>query len=199
MKGFLFDAEAAMARIRAAPASRLGAAVLAVPAVERRAKLVEPQEPQEPQSGRASPGAPIPMRQPQEQQQPRRSAGTIAEADLIEERAAIVSETCPAPYVDTFARLNHQKPFATLVMDWERAVDDGGLFLDAWGALAAELQWTGGDLFDVPRDRGAGGVVWQLKGERVEAIGHDHVRLSDGRTIDRTEMKGQAPRPLAVS
>ena len=32
--------------------------------------------------------------------------------DAIEERAAIISETCPAPYAETFARLNHQKPFA---------------------------------------------------------------------------------------
>src|SRR5271170_4750943 len=29
-------------------------------------------------------------------------------AAWIEEPAAIISETCPAPYADTFARLNHQ-------------------------------------------------------------------------------------------
>src|SRR5271156_924778 len=45
-------------------------------------------------------------------------------ADEIEERAAIVSETCPAPYVDTFGCLNHQKPKAVSGAQWSRAVDD---------------------------------------------------------------------------
>ena len=33
-----------------------------------------------------------------------------------------------------------------------RAEQDASRFLDQWGSLAAELQWTPGDLFDVPRD-----------------------------------------------
>ena len=108
-----------------------------------------------------------------------------AVADAIEERRAIVGDVCPAPYADIFARLNHQKPFAVSTEEWERAVNDAGLFLDAWGALAVDLQWTAGDLFDVPRDGRAGGLVWRLKGERVGTLGADRARLGDGRTIMR--------------
>ncbi|MFZ2105415.1 MAG: hypothetical protein WAV18_08525 [Roseiarcus sp.] len=106
-----------------------------------------------------------------------------ADFDAIEERAAIISETCPAPYADTFARLNHQKPMAVTDAQWSRALDDAGWFLDDWGTLAAEMPWSAGELFDVPYERRPGGLVWQLKGDRVDALGADHVRLSDGRVI----------------
>jgi hypothetical protein len=33
-----------------------------------------------------------------------------------------------------------------------------------------------------------GGLVWQLVGERVEAIGDDRARLSKGRTITRRSL-----------
>lgn len=111
-----------------------------------------------------------------------------AVADAIEERIAIVSETCPAPYADAFARLNHQKPFPISSVEWLRVANDAGRFLDAWGTLAAELQWSAGDLFDVANMNGPGGLVWQLRGERVEALGADHARLGDGRTIMRNEV-----------
>ena len=107
------------------------------------------------------------------------------EADAIEERAAIISETCPAPYADTFARLNNQKPLAVSDADWRQAFDDAGRFLDTWGADAATLQWAAGDLFDVPREGRPGGLAWQLRGQRVGALGEDHARLDDGRFIKR--------------
>jgi len=59
------------------------------------------------------------------------------------------------------------------------------VFLDGWGADAAAMEWTAGELFDVPRGGRPGGLVWQLKGERVDALGEDRVRLADGRTIKR--------------
>jgi len=105
--------------------------------------------------------------------------------DAIEERAAIISETCPAPYADTFTRLNHQKPMALSDARWSRALDDAGRFLDDWGAEAAAMHWSAGELFDLPREGRPGGIVWRLKGERVDALGADHVRLSDGRVIAR--------------
>jgi hypothetical protein len=108
-----------------------------------------------------------------------------AEADAIEERAAIISETCPVPYADTFARLNHQKPMAVSHAQWSRALDDAGRFLDGWGAKAAAMQWSAGELFDLPREGRPAGIVWQLKGERVDALGADHVRLSGGQVIAR--------------
>ena len=106
--------------------------------------------------------------------------------DAIEERAALVSETCPAPFVDAFARLNHQKPSAVSAARWRLALDDGGRFLDAWGPEAAALRWTPGDLFDA-----MSGLVWRLTGECVEAIGEDHFRLSDGRTIRRIPLANE--------
>jgi hypothetical protein len=112
-----------------------------------------------------------------------------AEADAIEERAAMISETCPAPYSDTFARLNHQKPMAVSDAQWSRALDDAGRFLDDWGAEAASMQWSAGELFDIPREGKPGGILWQLKGDRAEALGADHVRLSDARVIARGETK----------
>jgi hypothetical protein len=42
-------------------------------------------------------------------------------------------------------------------------------------------------LFDLPRDGRPGGLVWQLTGERVEALGVNHARLSDGQEVMRGE------------
>jgi len=54
--------------------------------------------------------------------------------------------------------------------------------------LAARYRRRGallGELFDVPRDGRPGGLVWQLKGECVDALGEDRAGLDDGRTIKR--------------
>ena len=115
------------------------------------------------------------------------AAALDAVADSIEERRAIIADICPPPYADAFARLNHQKPFMVSTEEWNCAVNDAGLFLDAWGMLAAELEWSAGDLFDVPRDGRPSGLIWRARGERVEALGADHARLADGRTILRSE------------
>ncbi len=55
-------------------------------------------------------------------------------------------------------------------------------FCDLFGCEGAALGWTPGELFDV-----AAGLVWRLAGERVHAIGAEHVRLEDGRTIARSK------------
>ena len=47
------------------------------------------------------------------------------------------------------------------------------------------MRWTPGELFDAPCDGRPGGLVWQLKGERVDVLGEDRARLEDGRTIKR--------------
>ena len=107
--------------------------------------------------------------------------------NAIEERAGIAADRVPALYIDAWARLNYQKPFAVSDAEWRLALDDGGRFLDAWGEYATALGWTPGELFDVPREGRLGGLVWRLAGERVEALGPAHVRLGDGRTIMRGE------------
>ena len=54
---------------------------------------------------------------------------------------------------------------------------------------AATMRWTAGELFDVPRGGLAGGLVWELNGKRVDALGADHARLDDGQVIDRKRPK----------
>ncbi len=108
--------------------------------------------------------------------------GTGATDVDIEERAGLAADRVPAAYLDAWARLNHQRPFDVSEAQWRLALDDGGRFLDAWGSEAAETGWTPGELFDV-----TAGLVWRLAGDQVDAIGADHVRLSDGRTIARRE------------
>jgi hypothetical protein len=113
------------------------------------------------------------------------------EPDLneIEERAALAGDSVPDCYLDAWARLQCQRPSYAPEEAWRRTIDDAGRFLDAWGARAATLQWRPGELFEVLREGRAGGLLWQLKGERVEALDATQARLSDGRTIRRAEMK----------
>ena len=91
----------------------------------------------------------------------------------------------PAVYLDAWARLNCQKPLAASDAEWRLALHDSGLFLDAWCADAAAMGWRAGELFDVPRAGRTVGLVWQLRGAAVEALGAEHVRASDGRVILR--------------
>jgi hypothetical protein len=111
--------------------------------------------------------------------------------DAIEERKAFCAGAIPAIYLDTWARLNHQKPMRVSEAEWYRTVDDGGRFFDAWGSDAADWGWTAGDLFDVPRDGQRGGLFWFIAGAAVEAFGPDHARLSDGRIFDRGTIGGE--------
>ena len=67
------------------------------------------------------------------------------------------------------------------------------------GTLAAELRWSAGDVFDVPREGGPGGLVWRLGGERVQAMGADHVALKRraGSRRPRSSLTPYVPRPFA--
>jgi hypothetical protein len=105
--------------------------------------------------------------------------------DAIEERTALCADSVPPIYLDAWARLNHQKPDRILDGRWRQVLDDGGRFLDRWGSLAAQLDWTAGALFDTPKTETPGGLLWRLDGGMVEAIGPDHARLGDGRIIER--------------
>jgi hypothetical protein len=108
--------------------------------------------------------------------------GAEPDADEIDERAGIANDSVPGLYLDAWARLNWQKPARVSETHWRLALDEGGRFLDTWGEEAAALGWTPGDLFDV-----AGGLVWRLGGERVEALGPDHVRLGNGQILERSD------------
>ena len=105
--------------------------------------------------------------------------------DAIEERAALAADCVPTRYLNAWARLQCQRPFSVDPDAWRRAINDGGLFLDAWGVDAAKMGWTAAELFDVPSDGRRAGLVWQLKGKRGCALGEDRARLIDGRTFQR--------------
>ena len=118
------------------------------------------------------------------------SEGEAIDADAIEERAALAADRVPAGYLDAWACLQCQRPFSVDLDAWRRAIDDAGLFLDGWGAHAAAMQWSAGEVFDVPRAGRTGGLVWQLMGDCVKALGADRVRLSDGRLIEIQRFRG---------
>ena len=102
--------------------------------------------------------------------------------DDVEERAGMAADRVPAVYLETWPRITHRKLLRVSEADWRRALNDGGLFLDAWGEEAAALRWPAVRIFDVPA-----GFVWRLRGERVETLGADHARLADGRAMMRNE------------
>jgi hypothetical protein len=112
------------------------------------------------------------------------SSQVEVDTDAIEERAALAAESVPACYLEAWARLQCQRPPSLAESEWRQAIDDAGLFLDAWGANAAAMLWSADELFGVPHE-GRTGLVWQLKGRRVDAMGADQARLADGRTIKR--------------
>jgi hypothetical protein len=109
----------------------------------------------------------------------------VIEKAEVEERAALAADSVPTNYLDAWARLQCQRPPSIAESDWQRAIDDAGRFLDAWGANAATMQWTTAELFGVSRKSRPGGLFWQLKGERVTALDKDRAQLADGRTISR--------------
>ena len=83
----------------------------------------------------------------------------------------------PALYAETFARMQASGPAGMTGAQWERAINDAGLFLDAHGAAAAALGWRAEDLF------APAGLVWALAGETVTCLSSSKAVLSDGRTV----------------
>jgi hypothetical protein len=103
----------------------------------------------------------------------------------LEERAGLAADRVPPIYLNLWARLNSQKPASMSEAEWRLALNDGGLFLDAFGGKAADFGWTPGELFDVPGVGWPGGLFWQLKGRRVEALGVASARFTNGRSVTR--------------
>ncbi|WP_036258180.1 hypothetical protein [Methylocapsa aurea] len=105
-------------------------------------------------------------------------------AAALEERAA-AADGVPEPYRDAWARLQIQKPIGVSDQEWRQAIAAAGLFLDQWGSLAVQFEWSPGDLFDVPRDGETGGVIWFCHGEEVRSLGPEHAVTASGRVFDR--------------
>jgi hypothetical protein len=80
------------------------------------------------------------------------------------------------------------------VADWQRAVDDGRLFIVQWGERAEALGWTAHDLFglhDPPEQHGPNyrrlsrydviGPIWLLHGRPVVALTADRAVIGTAR------------------
>jgi hypothetical protein len=109
------------------------------------------------------------------------TASTKDDAFDIAERAAIALELggVPAAYAEAWARFQIRKPAHVVEVDWPRALEDAGRFLDEWGTLAFEFGWRAADIF------GEGGLAWFCCGERVRALGPDNAVTVSGRIFTR--------------
>jgi hypothetical protein len=105
--------------------------------------------------------------------------------DAIEERAALAADRIPVVYLSAWARLQCQRPPSIDLRAWRGAIDDAGLFLDAWGADAAAMRWSASELFGAPGESRAGGLVWQLSGRQVGKLGATFAILGDGLRVQR--------------
>jgi hypothetical protein len=103
----------------------------------------------------------------------------------IEERAAMAAGGVPEPYLDTWARLQCQRPFGASDQERRQVIDDAGRFLDEWGESAVEFGWTPGDIFDVPIDSGKCGLIWFLDGDSVRSLEPDGAFMESGRVFDK--------------
>jgi hypothetical protein len=96
----------------------------------------------------------------------------------LDERAALVEDGTGAPreWCEGFARLDLAKPLTGFdERRWRTLIDDGGRFLDRWGAEAARLGWSAEDVFGVhpiaPGARyDAAGLVLLIDGGEVTDI-----------------------------
>ncbi len=114
------------------------------------------------------------------------------EAVALQERSAIIAEGSGAPYgwAEAFATLDRSQPVPGYTIgQWRQLIDDGGRFLDEWGAEAARLGWRAVDCFGVvkslgtdmrPRDEVGqrSGLVTLITGGRVTSIGADFARIT---------------------
>lgn len=114
------------------------------------------------------------------------------EAVALQERAAIIAEGSGAPYgwAEAFASLDRAQPVAGYSLgQWRQLIDDGGRFLDEWGAEAARLGWRAVDVFGIVRSLGTdlrprdevgqrSGLVPLITGGRVTSIGPDRATIT---------------------
>jgi hypothetical protein len=99
-------------------------------------------------------------------------------AQLLEREAFAAVEGGVHPtFVAGFAKLQTTRPEGTNEAVWHQAINDAGLFLDSFGAMAAAFGWSPDDVFS------GAGIAWALKGATVTNITTTGASLSDGRTF----------------
>ncbi len=108
------------------------------------------------------------------------------DAAYLDEREAIALEGGVSPaFARAFAYLQVMTGDAVDPAGRDRAADDAGLFLDAWGAQAERHGWSADDLFS------PAGLAWSLEGSHVTHLTRAAAILADGRTFTRSD-RGQA-------
>jgi len=103
----------------------------------------------------------------------------------IEEREAMSLEgRVPPSFVGLFAVLQVMRPAGADECRWYQAINDAGVFLDEWGAVAEQLGWTAHDVIGPQFTPTA--LAWALNGAQAVGLTSTSARLSDGRTFVRT-------------
>jgi hypothetical protein len=133
-------------------------------------------------------------------------AGAHTDVHDFDERAAIAiyDGGIPEAYAAAFAQLQIAQPIGVTHPQWLRAIDDAGRFLDQWGHVAVQLQWSIEDLFRRPAptvktpalDLGMAGLCWIADGCNVTALDAHSVTIGNRRffrhsleqSIERTRM-----------
>lgn len=98
------------------------------------------------------------------------STTALDEAAALHERAAIIAEGTGVPiaWAEGFAALDRSWPVAGFTREqWRQVIDDGGRFLDRWGAEAARLGWRAVDVFGATRSLSANMSPRDEVGQRV--------------------------------
>jgi hypothetical protein len=119
-------------------------------------------------------------------------AAALSDAYDVEERAAIAiyDGGIAERYAIAFAQLQIAQPIGVHHAQWLRAIDDVGRFLDQWGNVAAQLQWSTEDIFKNPpaptvKTRSLNfatiGLCWLVDGRDVVALDAYSATIGDTR------------------
>jgi hypothetical protein len=135
-----------------------------------------------------------------------RTKGTLGtpdsqdEIDAVEERSSIAIELgdVPVEYAEDFARLQCLRLESVPQHDKQQAAIDAGIFLDRWGRAALENRWISGDIFCLPSESVSGGLVWEIKGRAVTAVGVDGIYRIDAQRPFRI-MRHHPPPSVSIA
>jgi hypothetical protein len=120
--------------------------------------------------------------------------GALSDVYDLDERAAIAiyDGAIPELYADAFARLQVAQPIGVPHSQWLLAIDDAGRFLDQWGNVAEQLQWSAQDIFKMPAaplaatlpaDLRTVGLCWVIHGQKVAALDVHSATVGDRRIL----------------
>ena len=124
----------------------------------------------------------------------------------FEERAALIEDGTGVPreWAEGFARLDLTNRPPKFTQDrWQSLIDDGGRFLDRWGAEAASLGWQAEDVFGVhpvvPSARyDLMGLVPLIGGGEVVAVTSDRATIRRGTGAELAYLRQAVDGAVAV-